>query len=124
MYFSKSKSASLDCHIFSRSTDPEKVIVVLEWQQPKDKQGVRSFLDLCSYYTRLVNDFGKNAKLLHYVSEKKTPFNWTPDCKQAFNTLKKCLITDPILAYPRNEGLLIPYTDASQNNIRAALSPN
>ena len=32
--------------------------------------------------------------------EKNTLFEWTATCQQAFDNLRNCLMTSPVLAYP------------------------
>jgi hypothetical protein len=38
-------------------TDPEKLKVMRDWQTPKNKRKVRSFLGLCTYYRRFLSGF-------------------------------------------------------------------
>merc|ERR1711893_124538 len=38
------------------STDPQKIKAVEDWKNPKDLHDVRSFLGLCSYYRRFIQD--------------------------------------------------------------------
>ena len=40
------------------------------------------------------------AKPLHRLTEKNAAFTWTDACQHAFDELRKCLTTSPILAYP------------------------
>lgn len=78
------------------TTDPDKIKAVQDWPKPKSNNDVRSFLCLCSYYSRFVKAFGKVAKPLHSLAEKNKMFSWTAEYQQAFNSLKKWLITTPI----------------------------
>ena len=95
------------------STDPKKIKDVEEWPVPRNVKEVRSFLGLCSYYRKFVNQFSTIAKPLHRLTEKSVEFHWTPDCEQSFKTLKTALCSAPILAFPQSEGELIIDTDAS-----------
>jgi hypothetical protein len=49
--------------------------------------------------------------------EKEAKFKWSPQCKEAFLTLKKLLTTAPVLAQPDIEKLFDVYCDASDTGI-------
>lgn len=103
-------------------TDPEKIKAVQEWPQPKNVKHMRSFLGLCSYYRRFVEGFAKIARPLHKICEKGVKFHWTLECQQAFDNLKRALVTPPILAYPNPGAPFILDTDASDKAVGAVLS--
>ena len=41
---------------------------------------------------------------LHTLTEKRHTFVWTDECETAFRTLKKALVSSPILAFPEEKG--------------------
>ncbi len=104
------------------TTDPAKIDVVKNWPVPTNTTEIRAFVGLCSYYRRLVQDFAKIAKPLHQATEKNRPFQWTPDCQEAFETLRSRLTTAPIVAYPVPGEEYILDTDASEKCLGAVLS--
>ena len=53
---------------------------------------------------------------------KKAKFQWTPECQESFETLKKALISSPILAYPEVDLGFILDSDASNKAVGAVLS--
>ena len=124
------------CHLFDRETmflghvisekgvacDPAKVQAVKEWQAPRTVKQVRGFIGTVGYYKRFVKDFAKICRPLHNLTRKNTKFKWTSECEDAFETLKQCLISAPIMAYPRDEGKYILDTDASAYAIGGVLS--
>ena len=91
----------------------EKVAVVQEWPTPRRLTEVRSFIGLCSYYRRFIPGFADVAAPLHALQRKNVPFVWTDECEVAFNRLKECLTSAPILGMPRDEGNFLLDTDAS-----------
>jgi hypothetical protein len=113
------------CHLFQRKvtylgyivgqdgieTDPSKTRVIQDWPIPTNISELRSFLGLCSYYRRFVKDFAKTASPLNKMLSKDVKFEWTNDCQIAWETLKHCLVTAPILSYPCSEGNFILDTD-------------
>jgi hypothetical protein len=53
--------------------------------------------------------------------EKEVKFTWSPQCEEAFLTLKKLLTTAPVLAQPDIEKLFDVYCDASDTSIGGVL---
>ena len=80
--------------------DPEKIAAVRQFPVLTIKTHVKFFLGLCSNYRRYVKHFTDIARPLHKASETSTPFKWTPEAQDAFDMLKVCLTTTPILAFP------------------------
>lgn len=74
------------------STDTEKVQAVKEWPTTKTVKDIRSFLGLCSYYRRIIQNFAEIAKPLHQLTEKRKQFLWTEKCESAFSTFKEKLL--------------------------------
>jgi len=103
-------------------TDDKKIEAVVTWPTPTKLRDVRGFLGLCSYYRRFVNGFSEIAAPLHALQKKNVTFRWSEECQLAFETLKRKLTEAPILALPRDHGLLILDTDASDHGIGAVLS--
>lgn len=81
--------------------NPAKVEQVRCYPVPTDATKVRQFLGLASYYRRFIPDFARVAHPLHGLTKKNAVYYWTTDCDAAFNQLKECLITAPVLSYPR-----------------------
>lgn len=63
------------------------------------------------------------ADPLHRLIRKiATNFQWTAFCRKAFETVKQCLTSLPILAYPKFYSEFILATDASDVAMGAVLS--
>ena len=124
------------CTLFARETlylghivsdkgikcDPKKVEDVKNWVRPATARQALVFISTVNYYGRFIKNFSEIAHPIRVVSRSKKDFNWTPECESAFQTLKQALISDPVMAYPRNEGQYILDTDASGFAIGAVLS--
>ena len=102
--------------------DPEKVQAIHEWPRPRNVTDVRAFLGLCSYYRRYIRGFSEKARPLFKLLEAGEVFQWTSECESAFQNLKGVLSGNEVLAYPRDEGLYILDTDASNVGIGATIS--
>ena len=63
-------------------------------------KGIRSFLGHAGFYRRFIKDFSKISKPLCNLLEKDVPFKFDDECLAAFETLKKSLITAPVITAP------------------------
>nr|GEU95981.1 reverse transcriptase domain-containing protein [Tanacetum cinerariifolium] len=80
--------------------DRSKVDVIAKLPYPTTVKGVRSFLGHAGFYRRFIQDFSKIARPMTRLLEKETPFVFSKDCIDAFETLKKKLTEAPILVVP------------------------
>jgi hypothetical protein len=89
---------------------------------PTTKRKVRSFLGLASYYRRFIRDFSKIAKPLYTLTKQDETFCWTEECRSAFEHLRTCLTTKPVVIYPDFSKPFILHTDASDYAVGAVLA--
>ncbi|GKB42632.1 reverse transcriptase domain-containing protein [Tanacetum coccineum] len=90
-------------HKISKSgieVDRAKVDVIAKLPHPTTVKGVRSFLGHAGFYRRFIQDFSKISRPITHLLEKDTPFVFSQDCINAFETLKKKLTEAPILVVP------------------------
>ncbi|GJS62787.1 reverse transcriptase domain-containing protein [Tanacetum coccineum] len=90
-------------HKISKSgieVDHAKVDVIAKLPHPTTVKGVRSFLGHAGFYRCFIQDFSKIARPMTHLLEKETPFVFSKDCIDAFETLKKKLTEAPILVVP------------------------
>nr|GEV26449.1 reverse transcriptase domain-containing protein [Tanacetum cinerariifolium] len=80
--------------------DRAKVDVIAKLPHPTTVKGVRSFLGHAGFYRRFIQDFSKIARPMTHLLEKETPFVFSKECIDAFNTLKKKLTEALILVVP------------------------
>ena len=83
--------------------DSQKMEAVQNWPQPKSVTEIRGILGLSSYYRRYIQRFASIASHLHKLTENSKKFEWSIDCQNAFDTLKRKLCETPILAHPNFE---------------------
>ncbi|GKA21024.1 reverse transcriptase domain-containing protein, partial [Tanacetum coccineum] len=77
-----------------------KVDVIAKLPHPTTVKGVRSFLGHAGFYRRFIQDFSKIARPMTHLLEKETPFFFSEECIESFNTLKRKLTEAPILVAP------------------------
>jgi len=89
-------------HISERGieVDRAKIEVIEKLPPPVNVKGVRSFLGHAGFYHRFIKDFSHIARTLTSLLAKDAPFDFTDECLAAFHTLKKALISAPIIQPP------------------------
>ena len=102
--------------------DDAKVKAIMEWPAPTNVCGVCSFLGLANFYRHFIKDYVKLTKPLTDLTQKDHAFTWGTAEAEAFNELKHCFTTTPILAYPDNDCQFCLETDASDFTTGAILS--
>nr|GEW04886.1 reverse transcriptase domain-containing protein [Tanacetum cinerariifolium] len=101
--------------------DRAKVDVIAKLPHPTTVKGVRSFLGHAGFYRRFIQDFSKLARPMTHLLEKETPFLFSKECIDAFNTLKKKLTEALILVFPDCNLPFELMCDASDFTIGAVL---
>ncbi|GJV74371.1 reverse transcriptase domain-containing protein [Tanacetum coccineum] len=77
--------------------DKAKVNVIAKLPHSTTVKGVQNFLGHAGFYRRFIKDFSKISRPMTHLLEKSTPFIFSDECIQAFQTLKKKLTEAPIL---------------------------
>ena len=102
--------------------DQTKVKAILDWSEPKNVKGVRSFLGLANFYQRFIKDYARVACPLHDLTKKEEPFRWEQPQQHAFDTLKEHFTTAPVLAFPDLDCKFCLESDASNYATGTVLS--
>jgi transposase InsO family protein len=114
------------------SVQQHKVKAVAGWPVPTTVKEVRGFLGLTNYYRKFVPNYAKIAVPLTEMTKQpknsKThqnqtrKFEWGKEQQQAFEELKSCLMSAPVLAHPDPSRQYILNTDASGFAVGGVLS--
>ena len=102
--------------------DPVKVAGICDWLTPKMVKDIWSFLGFCNFHHPFIKGFATVARPLNELTRKDVEWKWeTPQC-QAFETLKRCVTTEPILTHPDPTKQYTLEVDASGFTLGAVLS--
>ena len=80
--------------------DKAKIKVIEQLPPLVNVKGICSFLGHAGFYRRFIKDFSQIARPLTNPLAKDAPFEFTDECLTTFHTLKKALISAPIIQPP------------------------
>lgn len=111
-------------HISAEGIQPDKskYSVIENYPTPNNADEVRRFVAFCNYYRRFIPYFSEIAAPLNNLLKKDTKFGWTQQCQEAFESLKRQLLSPRILKFPDFKKPFILCTDASKVACGAVLS--
>nr|GEW34759.1 reverse transcriptase domain-containing protein [Tanacetum cinerariifolium] len=101
--------------------DKAKVDVIAKLPHPTTVKGIRSFLGHAGFYRWFIQDISKIARPMTRLLEKDTPFFFSKECVEAFQTLKRKLTKASILIAPNWDMHFELMCDASNFAIGAVL---
>lgn len=100
----------------------KKLDSILKFETPNSVSKIRSFLGIINYYRRFIPDLSVKSLPLIELTKKNSNFNWTTECQNAYDELKKCFSENVTLIHPDFNKPLLLHTDASNFAIGAVLS--
>lgn len=103
-------------------TDPEKISAIRDLPAPKSVREVRKFLGLASWYRRFIDNFSGLTAPISDLTKKTKTFVWTQEANEAFENLKICLTSAPVLITPNFDKPFIIQCDASKLGIGGVLA--
>ena len=101
--------------------EPRLMEAISKLPPPINVAEVRSFLGLVGYYRRFMKIFSDKAAPLNVLLRKDQAWKWTPECQNAFETLKGEIASRPVSAYPDFSKPFRLNTDASNLGLGAIL---
>ncbi|XP_076299604.1 uncharacterized protein LOC143218356 [Lasioglossum baleicum] len=122
-HFFKSQIEYLGFEVSALGIQPSerKVECVRSFPTPKTARDVRSFVGLASYFRRFVKGFALIAKPLTDLLKKNEKFIWETTQNNAFETIKRMLISKPVLTIYDHSAKTEVHTDACASGLGAVL---
>lgn len=112
-------------HVFENSKvslNPQRTKPIDDFPPPKNVKQLAKFLGLCSFYSRFIPSFSQICIPLNNLKRKNAIWRWGTQEQEAFETLKKALVSEPVLRLPDFQKEFILHTDASGLALGAVLS--
>jgi len=102
--------------------DEEKIRTIKEWKEPTNVKGIQSFLRFANFNRRFIRDYSKITTPLSSLTRKEKGWEWSDKQQEAFETLTKAMIMEPILQHFDPERPVTIATGASDYAIGAICS--
>jgi hypothetical protein len=82
------------------AVESDKIDAIRRFPTPANLGQLRSFLGVCAFVRRYIQDFALRARPLYRLLKKDQPWLWDEDAQRAFEDLKKATEETVILAHP------------------------
>jgi hypothetical protein len=102
--------------------DPAKIVVILDLQPPVSVRQLRETLGHTGYYNNFIKRYAQITRPMENLLKKESKFQWNEDFQKGLDTLKKKLVTVPILIFPYWKKEFHVHVDASSISLDAVLS--
>ena len=109
-------SGKLLGHIVSErdiEVDPEKTKAILDMPAPRTEKEIRGFLGRLQYISRFIARLTDICEPIFRLLRKNRPTVWNDDCQCAFEKIKECLLSPPVLVPPTPGRPLLLYLSVS-----------
>ena len=107
-------------HIVSErgiEVDPEKIIVILDMPTPRTEREIKGFLGRLQYISRFIARLTDICEHIFHFLKKSQPTVWDDDNQRAFEKIKECLISSPVLVPPTPGHPLFLYLSVSDISV-------
>lgn len=95
---------------------------VIDAPYPKDVSGVRAFIGLVNFFSKFIPNFAEKMEPLYRLMRKDIKFDFSQECRNAYEVLKKELTSNRILVHFDPNKPIILTTDACNTAVAGVLS--
>jgi hypothetical protein len=82
------------------SMDTVKLGGIRDWPVPAMLKQTQSFLGFGNFYRKFISHYSELARPLNDLMKKDKKFEWSTECQEAFDTMKKRFTEEPVLLMP------------------------
>ena len=100
---------------------PEKIKAIVMLLRPTDVKELQGFLGSTNWFRRHIADHAKIQFPLNQLCKKDAAWDWNKACERAWLTLKRKLMSFPVLHTFDPKRKTILYTDASKVHVGGVL---
>jgi len=104
--------------------NPEKIRAILDMSPPRTIKEVQRLTGRVAALNRFISRSADKCSEFFRTLKNPTNFQWTANCQAAFDELKKCLTTPPVLSAPLPNEDLFLYLAVSDHALSSVLVRN
>jgi hypothetical protein len=101
--------------------DPSKIVIIVDLPPPTLVRQLHTTLGHTGYYRKFIKGYAQITTPMEKLLNKDSNFQWIERCQQSFDTLKKKMVTAPILVFPYWSKEFNVHVDASSIALGAVL---
>ncbi|KAK2443503.1 hypothetical protein QL285_014601 [Trifolium repens] len=101
--------------------NPDKCRAFTELPVPHDRKSIQTLNGMLTSLSRLIAKSAQHALPLFKLLMKESAFEWTEECDQALQHLKKALSEPPVLSRPNDKEILYLYIAVASEAVSAVL---
>ena len=98
------------------------VTTIRNYPKPNTKKELQRFLGLVNFYRHFIPEMGRTAAPLYKLTHQDSAWLWTEECEVSFEALRKALVEQPVLAFPKWNQPFWVEVDASSVSVGGILS--
>jgi hypothetical protein len=103
---------------------PKKVQAMQSIKTPKTSKQLRRFIGMINFYRDMWKNRASSLAPLTALTSKNIPYLWTDEHQKSFDTIKRVIGREVLLAYPDFNAPFQIHTDGSKTQIGALTSQN
>ncbi|KAJ8624792.1 hypothetical protein MRB53_033322 [Persea americana] len=97
--------------------NPDQVTAIQELQSPTSAKQVQRLTGMAAVLNRFITRASDKCRPFFQLLRKCSKFQWTPDCDQALQQLKRYLFSPPLLTTPTRGEVLYLYLAVSEHTV-------
>jgi hypothetical protein len=102
--------------------NPDKCRAFTELPIPHDKKSIQTLNGMLTSLSRFIAKSAQHALPLFKLLRKESAFEWTEECDQALQHLKKVLSKPPVLSRPNDDEILYLYLAVASEDVSVVLN--
>jgi hypothetical protein len=107
--------------IYGVKIDPTRVEAIQKLSLPRSKKDIQSFLGTINFIRRFIENFAELTKYITCMLRKDYEFKWTEESRHSFESIKKDIMTTPVLISPNFVKDFYIFSFASNDTIAVVL---
>ena len=98
-----------------------RIDAIMKLDPPKAPKNCKQFCGMGNFLTVFLKDLQLKLAPIYQLTRNGTPWEWTEECQNAFESIKKDLTNPPVLVMPNDKGHFVLVSDTSTIGCGATL---